>query len=330
MIVVLSVFGVVLALIALAALTPWLDEDLTASTPSRATYDQAMVTANTLMSADGANVRPECRSRVQTHGQKTEKSVVLLHGFTNCPAQYGVIAQAYYDNGYNVVVPRLPAHGLADRMTDTPTSVTAADLTRSTGEAIGIAAGLGDKVTVVGLSAGGSLAAWAAAQRDDVDEAVVISPLMLPKVLPDPVLAPFTRLARYLPDYYLWWDFGLRENLAEPIYAYPRYSLRNLAAFLAVGRSAQDHVTRTTPISRLVVITNENDDAVSNAPAGEFETRLATDALKDDSIDVPADKGWGHDLVSPQGENAQHIHDVYQLLGQALDLPDLGGRIQNP
>ena len=42
--------------------------------------------------------------------------------------------------------------------------------------AVDIAAGLGDQVTIAGLSAGGVVAAWAAQHRRDVHRAVLIAP----------------------------------------------------------------------------------------------------------------------------------------------------------
>ena len=54
--------------------------------------------------------------------------------------------------------------------------LTAEDMAALTQETVDIAQGLGKKVTVAGLSAGGVMAAWAAQFRADVDLAVVMGP----------------------------------------------------------------------------------------------------------------------------------------------------------
>ena len=318
-----AVLGAALLVVGLLLLTPWFDGDLSSSARPTSTYAEAADALEELRALDGDQIAPECRTNAITQGRRTDEAVVLLHGFTSCPAQFAVVAQAYADAGYNVVVPRLPAHGFADRLTDGPSAVTPQMLTDSVDRAVDIASGLGERVTVVGLSAGGTMAAWAAAHRDDVDEAVVVAPLMLPKVLPEPVLAPFARAAARVPDLYLWWDGDRKEQLATPPYAYPRYSIRSLGAFLAVGRDAQGEIDRETPLDRIVVVVNEADGAVSNVPTDDFEARIAGSATQAGLVVVSADRGWKHDLITPDGENAEVIDDIYAYLSEILGLPAL-------
>ena len=49
-----------------------------------------------------------CLSRLASPGVATESVVVLVHGFTNCPAQFTKLAGALFARGYNVHVPRFP------------------------------------------------------------------------------------------------------------------------------------------------------------------------------------------------------------------------------
>ncbi|WP_029252755.1 alpha/beta hydrolase [Paraoerskovia marina] len=320
---------VVLAALLVVAFTPLFDDDLSGEPEAMLTYDEAVTAARALEARDGDDVAPECRSRVVDQGERTAKAVVLLHGFTNCPAQFEVIAEAYADQGVSVVVPRLPHHGLSDRLTDDLSELTPGELVELTGDAVDIAAGLGDEVTVVGLSAGGSLAAWAAANRDDVGEAVLIAPLVAPKVLPVPVVEPFARLARLGPDVHLWWDSDLKGDLATPPYAYPRYSLRSLGAVLAVGRAAHGDIGRDEPLDRLVVVTNENDGAVSNAAVGILASALVQVADAETIYVFPEDLGLGHDVVDPEGEDKDGLPESYAVLGDLLDLPELVERLDD-
>jgi alpha-beta hydrolase superfamily lysophospholipase len=317
----------VLSLIATAILvlgfTPLLDDDLESRPDPAGDYASAMAKADTLLAADGDDIDPRCRSKVLTQGQRTERSVVLLHGYTNCPQQFAAMAQAYSDAGYNVVVARIPEHGKADRLTKALSDLQPGALSAVGDQAVDIAAGLGERVTVVGLSGGGTLAAWLAGERDDVAEAVLMAPLMVPKVLPEFLVGPVARIGSVLPDLYLWWDGDLKEQLATPPYAYPRYSVHSLAAMLAVGRRAQGDIDRTTDLERLVVVTNENDGAVKNAAIDRLGERLGRKATTTVTHVFTEDLGYKHDIVDPQGENAPALPAIYATLGPLLGLPDL-------
>jgi carboxylesterase len=320
---------VVLA-INLVLFTPLLDRPVATNSTPTSTYDDAMARAELLLAQDTDEINPACRSKVIDQGRRTDKAVVLLHGFTNCPAQFDIVAQAYADQGYSVVVPRLPGHGYSDRLTDAPSDVHPADIADLGDEAVDIATGLGQQVEVVGLSGGGTLAGWLASRRPEITRATLIAPLVIPKVMPAFTVAPVARLARFAPDYYLWWDSSKKEALNDPPYAYPRYSLRSLGAFLTLGRSTLSG-ERAEPLDQLVVVTNENDGAVSNVGVGQVADHLADSSLERIDKDFPAADGYGHDLIDPQGENADRIEEIYPQLAELLGLPALqvpsnGGR----
>jgi hypothetical protein len=150
-----------------------------------------------------------------------------------------------------------------------------------------------------------------------------MAPLMVPKVLPEATVGPVARLGSVLPDFYLWWDGGLKEQLATPPYAYPRYSVHSLGAMLAVGRRAQGDIDRTTDLERLVVVTNDNDGAVKNTAIDRLGRRLADHATQDVTHVFAKDLGFKHDIVDPQGENAADLPTIYATLGPLLGLPDL-------
>ncbi len=302
--------------------TPVTDGALDANPRPTTGYAEAMSRAEELLGADRADVDERCRSRVVDQGRRTDRAVVLLHGYTNCPQQFDAVAQAYAAQGYSVVVPRLPSHGLADRLTTALSDVTPAEIVATGDFAVDIAAGLGQEVSVVGLSGGGTLAAWLGQHRDEVTEAALIAPLVIPKVVPERLVGPVARLGRFTPDIYLWWDGDQRENLASPPYAYPRYSLRSLGAFLAVGRAAlQAEDSREEPLDRLVVVLNENDSAVNNR--GVIEAADAIPAILTIEYDFPSGLGYRHDLVDPEGENAERLGDIYPVLAELLELEKL-------
>ena len=76
-----------IGLVTAAAFSPLLDGDLS-SHPASSSTNAAALKAR-LLSADGSEINPECRSIIIDSGRKEARSVVLLHGFTSCPAQIG-------------------------------------------------------------------------------------------------------------------------------------------------------------------------------------------------------------------------------------------------
>src|SRR5215831_19107519 len=122
------------------------------------------------------NLNPVCCSKLLTHGHKTERVIILMHGMTNCPQQFVELAPKFFEDGYNVLIPRMPHNGLADPDTDDLRYLKSAELRDHCIEIVDIARGLGDHITYFGLSVGGLMAAWVAQYRDDVDEAIIIAP----------------------------------------------------------------------------------------------------------------------------------------------------------
>src|SRR5712692_611162 len=130
-------------------------------------YADAVARITALQAQDSADINPLCRTQLLTYGRKVERVLVCLHGFTNCPQQFARLAQTFFDMGYNVLVPRLPQHGFANRLSHALGQLTADTLLTLTDEVIDVAHGLGAHVTLAGLSLGGTLALWAAQRRAD-------------------------------------------------------------------------------------------------------------------------------------------------------------------
>ena len=307
--------------------TPVLDRSISSTATPAGSYEATLARTHRLLAADGPETDPRCRSRVIDHGRRTKVAVVLLHGYTNCPQQWERIARAYAAQGVSVVVPRLPGHGEADRLTRALSGLTPEALAATANQALDIAAGLGEQVHVVGASAGGTLAAWLASNRDEVERLTLIAPLAVPKPLPEVAVWPVARAARLAPDAHVWWDGQQRERLATPPYAYPRFSTRGLGAFLEIGRATRaTDPARVARLGRLTLVLNENDAAVSNPGArrtAEVFSRAANERV--DKV-FPAAAGYRHDLIDPEGENAARISEIYDVLGPLLDLPDLARR----
>ncbi len=250
-----------------------------------------------------------------------DTAVVIFHGYTDVPEQFGVVAQAYHAAGASVYVPRLPFHGYRDRFTDDPSRLTPEILRAFADAAVDVGRGLGRHVLVVGFSGGGSLATWVAAERHDVDRVVVIAPLILPQGYRPWMLRPVTRLLLALPDRYLWWDEADRGTDDAPDYA--RYSLRGIASFLQLVERAKAGGVATAEV---LLLANAGDQRLDMAQAEAVLRGLAPPGgLKVSTI--PASAGLEHNLFSPWGENAADLATSYRYVGEALGLV-LGPRAQ--
>lgn len=181
--------------------------DKMASQPHPATtYAEAAARFEELSARDdsGANpVNPLCRSQLLTHGEKVERAIVLVHGIPNCPQQYAKLGPLFHERGLNVLIPRMPHHGYADRATHDLRLLTTEELRAFADETTDIACGLGEQVIYLGLSAGGIIATWVAQFRADVAKAVVIAPALNVAHVPARFNGVMIATMNSLPDRYL-------------------------------------------------------------------------------------------------------------------------------
>ena len=292
----------VLALAAALLLRPLAPRDLASSPRPATAYAEAIALVDSLRAADARGIASDCGTRLLAHGARTAHVVVLLHGLTNCPAQFDSIARLAFDRGANVLVPRLPHHGLADRMTTESARVEASELCAFTDRVLDAAHGLGDTVTVAGLSIGGVMAAWAGQTRPDVDRAVVIAPMLGWARVPGPLLTPLvTRLGLLMPNQFVWWDGARKQALLGPKHVYPRFSSRSVAATLWMGGGVLDCAARSAPAARsLVMVTVGGDIAADNGAATRlvraWRARGASEVL---TYEFPSSLHLNHDVVDP-------------------------------
>src|SRR5262249_27269196 len=180
----------------------------------------ALHIVDSLRALDGADVSSECRTELLTHGARTRRVVVLLHGLTNCPAQFDSLGRLLFAHGANVLIPRLPRHGLANRMTTELARLNAREMRALTDRVVDAAEGLGDSVTVVGLSVGGVMAGWAGQERAGVDRVVMIAPMFGVARAPGGWTPVVARLANVAPNVFVWWDDKLKQDVRGPKHVY--------------------------------------------------------------------------------------------------------------
>ncbi len=280
-----------------------------------ASYAEALERIALMRSRDTAAIAPVSRLCLLTHQRQVARAIVFLHGYTNSPRQFQQLGAIFYAQGYNVLIPRAPYHGLADRMTKVQTLLTPADLIRYVSEAIDVAHGLGQHVTVLGLSMGGIVAGWAAQYRADLDQALIIAPNYgLPSV-PQLLLPLLVRLTLIWPNRYRWWDKQLQANAPGPQHAYPCVSTHALARIIELGLHLQAAARRRPPSARQVwMVTNANDTLVPNPViAQSVQHWRKAGAHNVFSYEFPANLRLPHDLIDPDQPTA-NTAAVYPLL----------------
>ena len=231
-------------------------------------YEEALARVRAMQEADKQDLtRDVCITKLYDHGKQTEHVIILIHGFTNCPEQFNELGKQHFDAGNNVFIPRMPYHGLSDRLTAALVKLTADDLAAFGDQVIDIAHGLGKKITVMGISGSGTLIAWLAQNRADIDFAFAIAPLFGLAFVPPASTKPFERIALLLPNFFLWWDPRTRaENPYSIYYAYPRYPVRALVEFLRLAMITRAQAEKSPPrASNMTIIINDAEPAVSNA-----------------------------------------------------------------
>ena len=228
--------------------------------------------------------------------------IVLLHGLTNCPAQFDSLGRISFARGANVFIPRLPRHGFADHMTDELAHADAGELRRFTDRVLDAARGLGDSVTVVGLSVGGTMAVWAAQERPDVNRAVMIAPMLGVAMAPGPWTPVVARLFGALPNLFIWWDSNRKQDLPGPKHVYPRFSTRSVAAALRLGAVACERAQRAGPACRsLAIVTVGGDRAVDNGLSAALVRAWRGHGARDVvTYEFPAGLHLNHDVVDPE------------------------------
>lgn len=287
--------------------------------PARS-YDEALARIAALQALDGPEIQPACQTRLLTHGQPVERVVVLMHGYTNCPNEVARLGAALFDRGANVLIPRLPHHGLRDRMTTDVRRLTVAEQIALTAESIDIAAGLGTQIDIAGLCSGAVLAAWAAQFRPEVTRATLISPSLTAPHVPLWLAPAVMLLLDYMPNQFWWWSRRLKARLRRPAYAYPRFSTHALGEIYRLSGQITRAARRTPPYARAITfVTNDADRVINRAAIRRLIAAWqAHHSATITSYTFPAQLHLPHDLIDPHSPHAR-TGAVYPVLLPLID-----------
>jgi pimeloyl-ACP methyl ester carboxylesterase len=294
------VLGFVLAAAIVTAFIPLSRTGLDASAPAPLQTPVAARAAIAGQIAAEHDVKADCHSRLVEPAGTAKGVIVLLHGLGSCPAQMSALAAVLADDGYLVYMPLLPEHGRIGGQGSTLDGLTEERYRAFGDRTIDIARGFGVPVSVLGISAGGNIAAWIGQHRGDVEVAVVVSPALGLGRVPSFVTTGAMNLFARLPS------FGF--PYGEPLpHTYDGLATRPLAATFNFGRSLIETSGEKRPAAkRVAFVVNEHDHTSSNDLALTLAGRMqavvqalpASLKLPSDSID-PLRTGARIDAVYP-------------------------------
>jgi pimeloyl-ACP methyl ester carboxylesterase len=258
-------------------------------------------------------VAASMRSQVRA-GETGAGAFLLLHGLTASPPAWRAVADALAARGKTVVALRLYLHGHADRMTPVLRGVTADALVDDVATVVRRMATLGERLTLVGHSLGGTLALDAAAREAAIERTVAIAPFVgivnVPHEL-HPLVAAALRLAR---NRFLWWDPILRER-QEPAHGYPRYPLAALLAGITIADRVRDDAHRAPQSRAIDLVLNRDESSVNNRTALQIaaDWRAAGASI---AVHWLRDLGWSHDIIEPDRPPARRaLETLLTILG---------------
>ena len=278
---------------------------------------------NRLLARDHSGVGDKGRTIVRTHGERRPRAVVLLHGMSASPAQFERYAGELFERGHNVLVPRLPHHGHADRLSTALERLRPDELYAAADEYVSVARELGERVTIAGFSLGGLLAAWCA-QHYEFDRCVAIAPFLGVAWIPARLMTALAELLLRIPNRFHWWDPIVRER-QMPEHGYPRYATHALAHAYRIAQAVLSESSRHAPLAQhLVLIVNAREMGVNNRAIRRLYTQWQTQ--RPGNVELVALRGLplSHDIIEPLRPRGLAARAYPQII-EAID-PSIGRR----
>lgn len=317
------IWGLVLvAVVALLALL-FVPMGIPTIPPPRATpltFTEALRAFDGYQQQDASRLNPVCEPVILHHGAPTPRVYVLLHGLSNCPAQFRRIAETLHAKGHTVIIPRMPHHGLADRLNEDYGRLTLTELAQWLGGNLEIARGMGRKTLVAGLSVSGISALWIAAERPEVSRVISIAPFFAPHKLPVALDRPLGQLVSRLPNVFIWWNPIKKQDNPGPPHAYPRFPTRVVGQFMVLGATLRDRLANQPPAVQWIrLVMSDADFAISH----QAPRLYARDLKRWPKVDfqqewIPREEQVPHDMVDPTQPN-QRLEFSEPLLLRLLE-----------
>jgi esterase/lipase len=299
-------------ILGLAAVVPATSGDVRSHPNASRDYADAVARAKRQIAADDSVAAAGGSTILLTHGSRVPRAVILFHGFTDSPRQFAALADSLYAQGDNVIVPRLPHHAERGKDASELARLTAAELCRTGDAAVDIAAGLGDTVVVIGLSVGGTLAAWTAEHRSEVRRAVVIAPAFEVAHVPSMLERPLVNLGAHVPNL----SHRAAADTSRPDRD-PGFATHGLAQVLRLGLAVRRDADRISPANAEVLfLVNANDRTVKTAPVLDLARVWNRRATPVTVYEFPDSLALPHNIVDPinRPAKASAVYPVLQAL----------------
>ena len=224
-------------------------------------------------------------------------AVVLLHGLTNSPPQYDLLAPLLHARGHAAIVPRMPYHGYHDRMTDAIAKMRAGDLEAVALQGVIAAALCAERVVVAGISVGATLAGWLAA-RTRIDTGIAIAPFCGLREVPAGANDALGALLRSAPNRFGWWDPRSKEAQPPP-HGYPRFATRALGESLRISTEmAVVPGGSSVHGRRVILVVNAREPVVNNTHAERRFGALRTRGVAYERVELEGLHAV-HDIIEP-------------------------------
>jgi esterase/lipase len=206
-------------------------------------YEEAVRRFEVIEQEEAEIVNAASRSLLLVHGEPTEEVYVLMHGLSASPRQWDEFGNILYERGYNVLIPRMPHHGLLSNEASEMKVMQVDELRYYGDEAVDIARGLGGEITVIGLSGGGTVTAWIGQYRPDVTRVLGLSPFFGVPEGPQALSTFIMNLTARIPSITL-----NNPSLDQRDWRYRGQATRAVSQYLQLGKSVFEGAEREAPL----------------------------------------------------------------------------------
>jgi alpha-beta hydrolase superfamily lysophospholipase len=310
----------VLAFLAGCTQPPLVTTPLPLSAPT--SFADAVSLVARRQAADDSVVVTGGRSLLLTHGVRTPRVFVLLHGFTDLPEQFAVVGQHLFSAGDNVYIPRLPRHGARRAPMRSLGRIRAEELARFGDSCVTIASGLGDSIIVVGLSAGGAVAASVAQSHAEVRRAVLIAPAIAAGLISDDAGHGLVVVASRLPEITRT-NAPIDSSRSDFVQG---ITTHGLAQVLRLGEAVREASAAREPAAKnMSFLLNEADHTVSDAAAVNLAQNWSARGAHVSVHRFPASLALPHNVMETdaRGGNVALVFPVIEALALGVTPPNM-------
>ena len=244
------------------------------------------------------------QSRFFYRDRRTDKVLLFFHGFTATPEQFVPIATVFYEAGYNVLVPRLPGHGLAGDWNrhQPPPLPEDEQVYQAFGEFwLQQARAFGDRVVIGGLSGGSTLATWLALKHSQqVDRALLFAPYLSNSNI------AVGLIVRILDIYFEWQTPPTAANLG-----YPGFLMPALRLFLELGQAVFD-LAEGSPAAPMLIVSSDRDLAVNNKDLAALFASVLPHQPRSWYFNFDAQFDVGHNMMT-EAEGNECVDFVFAI-----------------